>query len=179
DAAAIPRSPQLNQLQVLELWLGRRAPLADSRLCRTMAASKAWPRLRALTLLNPNDENQGARKRLVAVADRSAGRKVAVYQRGWPECYPFAADYEYTLPGYLPDGRMAMPTKDDKPDPPTLCVITFDKNGRQTKDVLTVDLPAERSSVPAGKTVSHEKRIQQHLAKSIGFRPGFIRVRDC
>src|SRR5262245_31042032 len=44
DAEAIAASPHLGRLQVLELWLGRSEEnLTDSRLCRNMASSKAWP----------------------------------------------------------------------------------------------------------------------------------------
>src|SRR5262245_744027 len=69
DARAIAASPYLSRLQVLEVWLGRRGGLKDGRLCRIMAASKAWPRLRERTLLNPDGENVRNRKRLVKVAN--------------------------------------------------------------------------------------------------------------
>ncbi|MGH7225248.1 MAG: TIGR02996 domain-containing protein, partial [Gemmataceae bacterium] len=170
DAEATASSLHLARLEVLELWLGRRGRLRDARLCRIMAGAKAWPRLRELTLLNPNDENQRGRKRLVKVADEAAGRNVAVYRRGWPELFPFAADYYYTFPGYLPDGRMAMAVEDHHSTPPTLCVITFDGKGKQTTDVITVAPPDDLFSVD--NWFQHKDQISQHLTQTIGLRPG-------
>ncbi|MCA9069608.1 MAG: TIGR02996 domain-containing protein, partial [Planctomycetaceae bacterium] len=141
DAEAIATSPHLSQLQVLELWLGRRGALHNSQLCRIMGASEAWPQLRELTVLNPDGLNEKSRRRLAKVANQAAGREVAVYRRGYPELFPFAADFWYTFPGYLPDGRMAMAAEDHSTDPPSLCVITFNKRGVQTKDTFYVSLP--------------------------------------
>jgi hypothetical protein len=179
DAEAIARSPHLSRLQVLEIWLGRRDGLTDARLCRIMAASKAWPHLRELTLLDPDPETQQRGKRLPAVANKLAGRKVAVYRRGYPDVFPFAADFWYTFPGYLPDGRMAMAAEDHTTSPPTLCVITFDRKGNQTDDVLTVPLPEDLLAIPVDQWYDHKERMKQHLIETIGFRPGFIRIRDC
>jgi uncharacterized protein (TIGR02996 family) len=179
DAEAIASSLYLRRLQVLELWLGRQAGLTDTRLCRIMGRSKAWPELRELTLLNPNDEKVRSRKRLVPLTNEAADRKLAVYRRGWPELYPFAADFWYTFPGYLPDGRMAMAVEDDTTSPPSLCVITFDKKGKQTEDVLTVAFPDDLVAIPPNEWYKHKERMKQHLGETIGFRPGFIRIRDC
>lgn len=179
DAEAIARSPYLTRLQVLELWLGRRQGLTDPRLCRIMAGSRAWPGLRELVLLNPNDEKVNSRKRMVKVANTVAGCKVAVYRRGWPELYPFAADFWYTFPGHLRDGRMAMANEDYSTVPPTFNVLTFDKKGNQAKDVLTVAFPEDLLGIPPDECYKHKDRMQQHLVEAIGFRPGFIRVRDC
>ncbi len=177
--AAIAASPHLRRLQVLELWFGRRGGLTDARLCRIMGASKAWPQLRELTLLNPNDEKVRTRKRLAELANEAAGREVAVYRRGWPELFPFAADFWYAFPGYLPDGRAAMAVEDASTSPPTLCVLTFDRNGKQTEEVLTVAFPDDLVAVPPDEWFRHKERLQQHLIERIGFRPGFIRIRDC
>jgi hypothetical protein len=179
DAAAIAASPHLSQLQILELWLGRQGGLKDSRLCRIMGVSRAWPRLRELTLLNPNDERAQSRKRMVRIADTAAGRKLGVYRRGWPDLFPFAADFWYTFPGFLPDGRRAMAREDHRTSPPALCVITFDKSGNQTNDVLTVPMPPDLLAIPVRKWDEHKDRMQRHLIETIGFRPGFIRIRDC
>jgi hypothetical protein len=179
DAEAIAASGQLKRLQVLELWLGRQDGLTDSRLCRIMAGSKAWPRLRELTLLDPDDERERIPQHLVRAADRAAGRKVAVYRRGWPKLFPFAADFWYTFPGYLPDGRMAMAAEDYRTSPPSLCVITFDRRGKQTDDVLTVPVPDDLLAIPVDRWFEHKERMQQHLTETIGFRPGFIRIHDC
>ncbi len=179
DAKAIAASPYLGQLQVLEIWLGRREGLKDARLCRIVARAKALPRLRELTLLNPDDEREQNGKLLVAIANKAAGREVAVYRRGWPELFPFAADFWYTFPGYLPDGRMAMADEDPRTSPPTLCVITFDAKGDQTEDVLTVPFPADLLAIPVKDWFLHKDRMQKHLVETIGFRPGFIRIRGC
>jgi uncharacterized protein (TIGR02996 family) len=178
DARAIASSPHLRELQVLELWLGRVAPLRDATLCRIMGESKAWPKLRELSLLNADNQKATARKKLVATASRAAGRHIGVYRPGYPGLFPFAADFWYTFPGYLPDGRMAMADEDHTTDPPTLCVITFDKNGKQTKDVIRVPVPADVLAVPADKWYEHKDRLKQQLIDVLGFRPGFIRVRD-
>ena len=53
------------------------------------------------------DEKERGKRRLVTLANKVAGSKVAVYRRGWPELFPFAADFWYTFPGYLPGGRGA------------------------------------------------------------------------
>lgn len=179
DAEAIASSKYLRQLQVLEIWLGRREGLTDRQLCRTLAASKAWPGLRELTLFDPDPETGHLGKRLPAVANKIVGRKLAVYRWGYPEVYPFAADFWYTFPGYLPDGRMAMADEDATTSPPSLCVLTFDKKGKQMEEVLTVPFPDDLVAVPPGQWYEHKDRLQQHLIEAIGFRPGFIRVHDC
>jgi hypothetical protein len=179
DAEAIARSSYLSRLQVLDLWLGRRAGLTDARLCRIMAASSCMPRLRALTLLNPNDEDEQAKMRLVASANKAAGRKVAMYQCGWPERYPFAGDFWYTFPGYLPDGRMAMAAEKHQTAPPSLEVLIFDSKGKQTAETMTVALPDDLLAIPVSDWYLHKERMQRQLAESIGFRSGFIRIRDC
>jgi uncharacterized protein (TIGR02996 family) len=179
DAEAIAASGHLARLQILEIWLGRQAGLADTRLCRIMAGAKAWPQLQELTLLNPFRECERSRKRLVTTANKAAGRKVAVYRCAQPELFAFAADFWYTFPGYMPDGRMAMANEDHRTTPPTLCVITFDSKGNQSDDVLTVPLPQDLLAIPVDEWFRHKERIQQHLVETIGFRPGFIRIRDC
>jgi hypothetical protein len=74
---------------------------------------------------------------------------------------------------------MAIAAEDHTTTPPTLCVISFDGNGNQTDDVLTVPLPAELLAIPLREWYKHKERMQQHLIESIGFCLGFIRVRDC
>jgi uncharacterized protein (TIGR02996 family) len=179
DAEAIASSPYLGSLQVLELWLGRNRPLTDGRLCRIMAGSKAWPKLRELTLLNVDAENQSRGETLAKTANEVAGRKVAVFRRGYPDLFPFAPDFWYTFPGYLPNGRMAMAAEDHSTSPPTLCVVTFDKKGRQTKDVLRVPVPEDLLAIPVDNWYEHKDRMKQQLIDKIGFRPGFIRIRGC
>lgn len=180
DAEAIAASPYLERLQVLELWLGRRRPLRDRQLCQIMARSKAWPHLRELTLLNPDNEKERSRKRQVAVANKAAGRKIATYRRGYPELFPFAADFRDLFPGYLPDGRMALVSENHwTTSPPTLCVLTFDERGDQTDEILTVPAPADLLVIPRTRWYEHRERITQHLHDLIGFRPGFIRIRAC
>jgi uncharacterized protein (TIGR02996 family) len=183
DARAIAASPHLGRLQVLEVWLGRADGLMDSQLCRIMAGSKAWPRLRELTLLNPDGEKERSRKRLVATANKVAGRKIAVHRRGYPELFPFAADCRELFAGSLQDGRTALATvrQSNGTEPRTLCIITFDKKGNQTDDVLTVALPGDLLAIPEAKwfLYKHRDRLKQHLIDAIGFRPGFIRIRGC
>jgi uncharacterized protein (TIGR02996 family) len=178
DAKATAASPHLSRLQVLELWLGRQGGLRDTQLCRIMGGSKSWLRLRELTLLNPDGENERGRKRLVATANKAAGRKVAVYRRGYPELFPFATNSRDMFPGYLPDGRMAIASVDHRGSPPTLGVITFDKKGNQTDDALTIPVPGDLLTLPTNGWYQHEGRIRHHLIDTIGLRPGFIRVRD-
>jgi uncharacterized protein (TIGR02996 family) len=179
DAEAIAASSHLGRLEILELWLGRKRGLTDRRLCQILAASKVCPHLRQLTLRNPNVEQIPGLARLVQGINRIVGHKIAVYRRGWPERFPFAADFWYTFPGYLSDGRMAMAAEDHRTAPPTLCVLTFDRKGNQTRDVLHVPLPEDLLAIPVKEWFLHKERMKQHLIETIGFRPGFIRIRDC
>jgi uncharacterized protein (TIGR02996 family) len=179
DARAVAASPYLSDLLVLELWLGREPGLSDTRLCRIMASSTAWPNLRRLTLTNPDGAKPRFRKGLVQKCDEAAGRQVAAYQGGYPDLFPFAADFWYVFPGRLPDGRAALAAENPSTYPPTLCVLTFDKQGKQTNEVLTVPLPADVLAVPPNEWYNHKDRMAQQLIDLIGFRPGFIRIRDC
>ncbi|MDY3555796.1 TIGR02996 domain-containing protein [Gemmata sp. JC717] len=181
DARAIAASPHLNELGVLELWLARQVPLRDSQLCRIAASGKAWPKLHELVLLNPYDEMERTRKRLVTVANKAAERKVAVYRCGFSGLYPFAADFWYAFPGHLPDGRAALALEDPRTSPPSLCVLTFDKRGRQTEDVIYVPFPAELCALREYEYARYEHvdRQRQHLIDTIGLQPGFIRIQDC
>jgi uncharacterized protein (TIGR02996 family) len=177
DAEAVAASRYLHSLQVLEIWLGRKGALRDGRLNRIMAASNAWPNLRELTLLNPSPETNRRGKRLATEANKIAGRKIAVYRKGYPDLYPLAADFWYLFPGYLPDGRMALANGDHSTSPPTLCVLIFDKKG-EFEDILTVSSPEELLGIRADEWFRYKEQIQQHLIDRIGFRPGFVRIRD-
>jgi len=64
-------------------------------------------------------------------------------------------------------------------DPPTLCVITFDKTGKQTNEVIRIPVPDYLLSVPADDWFLHNERLKQQLIDVIGFQPGFIRIQDC
>jgi uncharacterized protein (TIGR02996 family) len=179
DARAITASPYLSRLQVLELWLANHQPRHDARLCRIMAKGTGWPNLRALVLLNPDNLERASRKKLVATVNSAAGHEVAVYRPGYPDLFPFAPDFWYRLPGYLPDGRAAMADVDHGTNPPALCVVTFDKSGKQQKQVIRVPIPDEINRAQDGGTQSdRNKKLQQVLANALGFVPGFIRVRD-
>jgi uncharacterized protein (TIGR02996 family) len=179
DARAVAVSQHLSQLRILELWLARSAPLQDRQLCRILAGGEAWPNLRELTLLNPYDEMERTRKRLTTVANKAAGRKVAAYRCGFSGLFPFAADFWYAFPGHLPDGRAALGIEDSRTNPRTLCVLTFDKKGKQTDDVIRVPFPADLLTL--GEYVLHEHidRLRQHLTDMTGLQPGFIRIQDC
>jgi uncharacterized protein (TIGR02996 family) len=179
DARAVAASPHISQLRVLELWLGRQSGLLDTRLCRIMASSKAWPNLQQLTLTNPRSHQRRSHGPMVQRCDEAAGRKIATYQRGYPELFPFAEDFWYVFPGYLPDGRMALAAENPRTHPATLCVLTFDAQGRQTNEVLTVPIPDDLLAIPVESWYEHKDRMKQQLIDLIGFRPGFIRVRDC
>lgn len=179
DAKAIAASRRLGQLQVLELWLGRAEDATDEQLCRTMAASTAWPRLRELALLNPDGKKSTTRKRLRALIDETAGRTVAVYRRGYPDVFPFAADSRYAYCGYLPDGRAVMVQENSRTSPPTLMVITFNRRGIQNPDSTTVVLPEELSGDAIDYWEERPRRIKKLLTDTIGYRPGFIRIRSC
>jgi uncharacterized protein (TIGR02996 family) len=176
DARAIAASPWLGSLQVLEIWLARRARGGDSRLCKIMGGGQAWPQLRRLVLLDPEGDLP---ERLVGVADKAAGRALAVKVRGYPELFPFAADFWDAYPGRLPDGRMAMASEDATTSPPTLGVLTFDEHGEQTDEVLRVPLPEELLSVEPGQWYKHKDRIRQHLREVLGLVPAFIRIGGC
>ncbi len=177
DARALTASPHLSALQVLELWLAR-ARASDAQLCRIMSAGRAWPNLRELSLLNCDNQKRGLRQRLVATANRAAGREVAVYRPGYPKLFPFCANFWYTFPGRLPNGRAAMAAEDHSTNPPTLCVVTFDDTGKQTREVIRVPVPDAILKVPLNQWYEHKDALQQQLVAVLGFKPAFIRVRD-
>jgi uncharacterized protein (TIGR02996 family) len=176
DASAIASSPWLSSLQVLEIWLARRGRGADGRLCKIMGGARAWPQLRKLVLLDPEGDLP---ERLVSVADKAAGRALAVKDRGYPELFPFAADFWETYPGRLPDGRMAMAAEDPTTSPPSLCVLTFDGRGQQTDEILRAPMPQELVGLDADEWPRYKNRIRQHLVDVMGFVPAFIRIRGC
>src|SRR5262249_19161181 len=96
DMKALAASPHLADLQVLVLWLGRRVEdTTDSKLCQLAAKAKAWPKLRELILLDPESNDEKWIKKLVTAANRSAKRKIAKYERGYPELFPLAGSFYY------------------------------------------------------------------------------------
>ena len=180
DAMAIASSEYLKQLQVLTYWLGSSAGgQHDDDGCRIPGSSRAWPDLRELILLNPYNEKEDNRMRLVITANEAANQKIAVYRVGYPILFPFAADFWYTFPGHLPDGRTAMAAEDYTTNPPTLWVITFDETGKQTEDVIRVAVPESLLGLPTSEWYLHRERLQQQLIGILGFQHGFIRIQDC
>jgi hypothetical protein len=93
--------------------------------------------------------------------------------------FPFAAEFWYTFPGYLPNGRMAMAVANHHSSPPSLSVITFDKEGKQTEEVLAVPGPDEMLAIPVKGWYLQNERLKEHLVERISFQPGFIRIRGC
>jgi uncharacterized protein (TIGR02996 family) len=180
DARAIAASPHLRSLQVLELWMDRWARLSDTRLCKimgsmgsmgSMAGSGAWPRLRELSLLHPQGKQK---KKLVAEADRAAGRAIAVARSGYPDRFPFAPDIGRGLyPGRLPDGRAAVGLEGGG----RVEVITFDRAGRQTREVLDLALPETLRDPAEPWASAHEEGVRRHLAEHLGMVPAFVRIR--
>jgi uncharacterized protein (TIGR02996 family) len=175
DARALAASPHLRALQVLEYWLGNWGA-SDTVLCRTLGAGKAWPNLRELTLMNCENLYASSRKKLVAVANRAAGRAVAVYRPGYPELFPFAADFYDVFPGRLPNGRAAIGALDTSTEPPCICVTTFGKHGNPIGKVIRVPLPDALLQLPKQEW-DRESALKQQLVDVLGFVPGFIRVR--
>jgi hypothetical protein len=182
DAQAIAASPHLARLQVLEQWLGRLLPLSDFDLCEIFARSKAWPQLREIVLLDPDGEQglNGERpnaEALVDVIDKSSGRKLGRYERGYPELFPFAPGNRVGEPGRLPDGRLvlaAMPYT----RPPAFEVITFDADGTQTDEVITVPLPPELAALCGRESYKHEQKFRQFIRDKLGMVSAFIRIKD-
>lgn len=172
DARALAASPHLRALQVLELWLG----YEETQLCRIIAAGQAWPNLRELSLLNCDNRDASSRKRLVAVANRAAGRAVAVYRPGYPDLFPFAADFYYVFPGRLPNGRAAIGVLDTSTEPPAIFVTTFGKHGNPIGKVIRVPLPDALLRRPKKEGYGNSE-LKQQLIDVLGFVPGFIRVR--
>jgi hypothetical protein len=184
DMQALAASPHLAELQVLVLWLGRQSG-TDADLCRLAARAKAWPNLRELVLLDPEGESEKAIKRLAASANRSSRRKIARYERGYPELFPLDSMFYYDFPvaGRLPDGRAAVAEFDLGPDdhhrdavPAGLAVRTFDADGAPTGEVIRVPLPPELANVNLGDAKNWDGQYTKQLRDVIGFEPGFIRV---
>ncbi len=185
DIQALAASPALGELQVLVLWLNRRSDVGkDADLCRIAAKAKAWPNLRELILLDPEGYNEGAIKKLVTSSNRSAKRKIARYERGYPELFPLDSQFYYDFPvaGRLPDGRAAVADLDkgDAPHrdtvPKGLVVHTFNASGAPIDDVINVELPPELANLKLHEVSNWEGRYTKHLHKEIGFEPGFIRL---
>jgi hypothetical protein len=184
DMTALAASSHLAQLQVLVLWLGRREEAGtDANLCRNAARAQAWQKLRELVLLDPEGTNEKPVKRLVTAVNRTAGRKIGKYERGYPELFPFAPGYRYAFPGHLPDGRTALAALELGPNPHRdavplgLIVLTFDKTGAQTDDVIRVPLSPILAKIKLVDSYKHKADYQQHLIDTTGFVPGFIRVK--
>jgi hypothetical protein len=72
-----------------------------------------------------------------------------------------------------------MVRQDDRTSPPKLTLITFDKKGNQTDEVLTIPMPDDLLVLAEVDWYWHKDRMKQHLIDTLGFRPGFIRVREC
>lgn len=172
DAAAFALSPYLSELQILELWLGR-AVSSDDQLCTIMGeASRAWPALRELSLLELDGESL---RRLVSVTNRAAGRSVAIHRRGYPDHFPFAPDFFGLFPGRLPDGRQAIAAP--KFDEPQLSLCIFDEDGKPTESTLELPLPDDLADVPQREHFRYYERMRQHLQTMLGLQPAFLRVR--
>jgi uncharacterized protein (TIGR02996 family) len=177
DMKAMAASPHLGELQLLELWLGRRGDVGtDANLCKLTAKGKAWPKLRTLTLLDPEGYNEKRIKRLVASVNRSVKRKLARYERGYPELFPLNADFYSAWPvvGRLFDGRAAV--VDRKHTSYSLRVRPFDTTGAPTGEELFVPLPDELAQgANSGNT---DREFMRAACAAIGFVPGFIRVQE-
>lgn len=186
DMQALAASPHLAGLRVLVLWLGRQGDVgADADLCRLAARAKAWPNLRKLVLLDPAGENEEGIKRLAASANRSARRKIARYERGYPGLFPLDSSFYYDFPvaGRLPNGLAAVAQFDLSPAdrhrdaiPTRLAVRTFNAAGAPTGEVIHVPLSPELANVKLGDAKNWDGRYTQHLREAMGFEPGFIRV---
>jgi uncharacterized protein (TIGR02996 family) len=185
DMKALAASPHLADLRVLVLWLSRTEAGTYSNLCKLAVKAKAWPKLGELILLDPEGESERAVKQLVTAANRSAKRKLAKYERGYPELFPIAARFYYDFPvaGHLPGGRAALADLDCGPNthrdslPIGLVVTTFDKKGAATDEVIRVPLPPELATLKRGDSSNSDGKYTKHLTTTIGFVPGFIRVR--
>jgi uncharacterized protein (TIGR02996 family) len=185
DLEVLARSPHLAGLRVLVLWLGRQSDVgSDANLCRLAARARAWPNLRELVLLDPEGESEKEIRRLVASANRSARRKIARYERGYPKLFPLDGAFYYDFPvaGRLPDGRAAVADLDRGPNPHRdsipagLIVRTFDAAGVPTGEDIRVPLPKELPTIKLGDVRNWDGQYTQHLTDTIGFEPGFIRV---
>ncbi|HEY1190018.1 MAG TPA: TIGR02996 domain-containing protein [Gemmata sp.] len=184
DMEALSASPHLSRLQVLVLWMGRLVDgTDDATLCRLAAKAKAWPNLRELVLLDPEGDNAKGIQRLVASANDYANRKIAKYERGYPELFPLAADFDYGCPGRLPDGRLAFARAERESQPfeaPAAwwVVQTFDPNGTPRKKVLRVPLPPELLPEDWSESQKFEGQRMAILRERLGFEPAFIRIKD-
>src|SRR5262249_22627966 len=68
DGAALAESPQLGRLERLALWL--RSPWGNTRLCRALGRSTAWPGLREMVLVWGD-------RRAAELVNAEAGRPLA------------------------------------------------------------------------------------------------------
>ena len=177
DMKALAASPHLSELRVLALWLNRRIEgTTDANLCRLAVKGKAWPKLRELTLFDPEGESEKAIKKLATAANRSAKRKLARYERGYPELFPINEQFYYATrtAGRLPDGRAAVVERDRNPS--VLLVRTFGSDGAPTGEEIRVPLP-HGLAVAVG-TDNWDGKYTQVACDALGFEPGFIRVKE-
>ncbi len=179
DMKALAASPHVGELQVLELWLDRQSETGtDANLCKLAVKAKAWPKLRELVLLDPEGDSEKRIKKLVTSTNRSAKRKVARYERGYPELFPLSGAFCYDWPvvGRLSDGRAAVVERDRTPGPGALMVRTFDAAGAPTGEEIRVPLPQELAN--AVEADNWDSKYTQVARAALGFEPGFIRVQE-
>lgn len=184
DMKALAASPHLADLQVLVLWLGRRVDgTTDAKLCQLAVRAKAWPKLRELVLFDPEGDNEKQIKKLATSVNRSAKRKIAKYERGYPNVFPLAPDFDYGSPGRLPDGRLAFAcaARENKQNENPFCgweVQTFDPDGTRRDEVLRVPLPPELLPEDWSARRKFEEQQKKVLTEQTGFVPAFIRVKE-
>ena len=174
DMKALAASPHLAELQVLELWLGGGT---DANLCKLAAKAKAWPKLRELTLLDPRGNDEKAIKKIVTSVNRTAKRKLARYERGYPEVFPLngAFYYDWPVAGRLADGRAAVVERGDVPG--VILVRTFDAAGSPTGEEIRLPLPDELANASDRAAENWDCKYTQVATAALGFTPGLIRVK--
>lgn len=183
DARALAESSRSRHLESLSFWIGSEN---DEKVCRAIAASRAFPALQRVELIQmAGGLDAGADvPRLDAEADRLAAlintkRKtdLATVFRPCSELLPLADYVGWNLHGgLLPNGRQALLHTCIDNNAGDCVVFYFDATG-QLLSGERITLTGSLHQEPDWRGYN-EKELFALMAVRIGFRPAMIRVRE-
>jgi uncharacterized protein (TIGR02996 family) len=157
DGAALAESAQLGQLQRLAVWL--RCPGGNTRLCRALGRSKAWPNLRELVLVWGD-------RRTAEPVNSEAGRPLArTYDPERDRTYHFAPGFgERFYTGRLPGGRQVLGVLPLEYESGRVVYLLFDAAGHPLEER---EFPVEaREYLPSRKELDSLKQRKREGLES-------------
>jgi uncharacterized protein (TIGR02996 family) len=186
DVAALARSPNLERLESLSVWLGSQR---DEVVCRALAHLPNTPALRRVELIQlrggmlAGDQAAALAGRaagLATLVDLGRGHGVAVVSTPFDTLFPLGPEVGLSLSaGLLPDGRQVL----------ALCtslygdrcpydLFYFSAEGQLT-GAERVELTRTPATDPGNRGSSPWSIVLwEGLGQRMGFRPGMIRVRE-